>query len=175
MDESKTGLRESLSLLYKNYGGWRSLFRSEYFWVAVVLTGLSWRFGVDERWTDTAKAVLPTLAGFSIAAYAIFFAVMDERMRGALQKPAPELKNRSPLLILASSISHAVLIQIVALLFSVVFPAKPFNTVADLVCVAKILNLAFSFAGLFCTLYGIILVLAAVLSIFRVLEIRTRI
>lgn len=174
MDKSGTGLRESLRLLYRNYGGWRSLVQSEYFWLALVLSAACWRIGVDEKWADLAKSILPTLAGFSIAAYAIFFAVLDERARNALRAPAEELGNRSPLLILASSISHAVFIQILALLTAIVFPAKPFPYIS---CFGKIngaFSLLVSFGGLFLTVYGIVLVLAAVLSIFRILEIRTR-
>lgn len=174
MADGGTGLRESLQLLYRNYGGWRSLVKSEYFWLALVLSGACWRIGVDEKWTDLARSILPTLAGFSIAAYAIFFAVLDERARNALRAPAPELGNRSPLLILASSISHAVFIQISALLTAVVFPSKPLPYVRDLGVANDITNLVASFIGLFLTIYGVVLVLAAVLSIFRILEIRTR-
>jgi hypothetical protein len=174
MADDGTGLRESLNLLYRNYGGWRSLITSEYFWLSVVLSGACWRIGVDEKWADLAKSILPTLAGFSIAAYAIFFAVLDERARNALRAPAPELGNRSPLLILASSISHAVFIQICALLLAVVFPAKPFPFVLCFGEWNKAVNLIVSFSGLFLTVYGVVLVLAAVLSIFRIFEIRTR-
>lgn len=174
MDDGHTGLRESLALLYRNYGGIRSLLLSEYFWLASVLTLLSWRLGVNEAWTDIAKSILPTLAGFSIAAYALFFAVLDERARQALRAPAPELRNRSPLLILASSISHAVLIQVIALVVGICFPAKPFPSVSCWPNVGKAVNLVISFGGLFLMLYGIVLLLAAVLSIFRILEIRAR-
>lgn len=174
MDDGSTGLRESVVILYRNYGGYRSLFRSEYFWLAFFLTALSWRLIVNEQWAETARSVLPTLAGFSIAAYAIFFAVLDERARNALRAPAPELGNRSPLLILASSISHAVLVQIFALVLAIVFPAKPFPYVECLAQPSRALNLAVSAIGVFSTLYGVVLILAAVLSIFRILEIRTR-
>lgn len=174
MSDDGTGLRESLRLLYLNYGGWRSLVASEYFWLSIVLSAACWRIGVDEKWADLAKSILPTLAGFSIAAYAIFFAVLDERARNALRAPAPDLGNRSPLLILASSISHAVFVQICALLTAVVFPAKPFPFIPCLGVWNRAANLIVSFSGLFLTVYGVVLVLAAVLSIFRILDIRTR-
>lgn len=175
MADTGTGLRQSLRLLYRNYGGWHSLVTSEYFWLSLLLSGACWRIGVDEKWADTARSILPTLAGFSIAAYAIFFAVLDERARNALRAPSPDLGDRSPLLILASSISHAVFVQICALLCAVVFPAKPFPYVACFGDWNRAANLLVSFSGLFLTVYGVVLVLAAVLSIFRILEIRTRI
>ena len=175
MDDGHTGFRESLAILYRSYGGFRSLVVSEYFWLSILLPVLSWRLGVDEKWTDVARSILPTLAGFSVAAYALFFAVLDERARQALRAPAPELRNRSPLLILASSISHAVFVQVVALIIGVVFPAKPFPTPECWAALAVWLNFIISFAGLFLMLYGIVLLLAAVLSIFRILEIRSRV
>jgi hypothetical protein len=175
MDDGHTGLRESLAILYRSYGGFSSLVVSEYFWLALLLTGLSWRLGMDEKWAEMARSILPTLAGFSIAAYALFFAVLDERAREALRAPAPELRNRSPLLILASSITHAVFVQVVALITAVVFPAKPFPTLPCLSDLSHWVNHVVSFTGLFLMLYGIILILAAVLSVFRILEIRSRV
>ncbi len=174
MNNGHTGLRQSLGILYRSYGGFKSLAVSEYFWLAVILTALSWRIGVNEEWTDIARSVLPTLAGFSIAAYALFFAVLDERAREALRAPSAELDNRSPLLILASSISHAVFVQVTALIIAIVFPTKPFPVLNCFIDAASWANYVVSFLGLFLMVYGVVLILAAVLSIFRILEIRSR-
>jgi hypothetical protein len=162
-------------LLYKSYGGWAGLVKSEYFYLALILSALCWRLAANGTWADLAKSVLPTLSGFSIAAYAIFFAVLDERAREVLRAPAPKLDNRSPLLILASAISHAVVIQLLGIVVAVVFAAKPFPVFCQLHDQAQWLNWTVSAIGLFATMYGIALVLAAVLSIFRILEIRSRI
>jgi hypothetical protein len=169
---SSTGFLTNISALYKNYGGLQSLVRSAYFWISLIVSGLCWRFIPNEAWPDLAKDILPQLAGFSVAAYALFFAVLDERSRKALREPAEQLGGRSPLLILASSISHAVIVQIVAVLVALTYSSKPFPT-CD-VTLANSVNMTFGAIGLFLLIYGVTLVLAAVLSIFKILEIEAR-
>ncbi|MBR0555471.1 hypothetical protein J5J10_07235 [Ciceribacter sp. L1K23] len=117
---------------------------------------------------------MPTLAGFSIAAYALYFAVLGEGARKALSVPSPELGNRSPLLVLASTVSHAVIVQISALLISVVFRSKPFNVIKGMEREAEVFNIVVSSFGHFMFVYGIVLVLASVLSVFKVLEIQSK-
>lgn len=170
-----TALGSNLKLLYGSYGGLSGLLRSEYFYTGLILSALCWRLAANGTWADVAMSVLPTLSGFSIAAYAIFFTVLDDRARDVLRAPAPSLGNRSPLLILASAISHAVVVQISGILIAIVFAAKPFPVLCEWDFVASRVNWAVSAVGLFATMYGIVLVLAAILSIFRILEIRSRI
>ncbi len=170
-----TGFIENIRLVYRSYGGFRSLLFSGYMWTAVFFSVLSWRKAIEGTWTSTALSVLPTLAGFSIAAYAIFFSVLNEREREALSKPEPNLNGRAPLLVLASSVSHAVVVQILAILIAIVFESKP---APDIECIKKYLKIAempVSFAGLFITIYGILMVLASVLSIFRILTIKANV
>lgn len=175
MAKTATGLISNLRILYQSYGGMRGLIRSEYFYVALFFTAVCWRLATNDAWADLAKSVLPTLSGFSIAAYAIFFAVLDESTRGALRAPSPALGDRSPLLIIASAISHAVVVQITGLLLAIAFIAKPLPTLSCMAEIARLANAIYSATGLFLTMYGIVLILASILSIFRILEIRSRI
>jgi len=138
----------------------------------VLIAGLCWRFVPAQSWPDLAKDVLPQLAGFSVAAYALFFAVLDERTRNALRAPAEKLGGRSPLLILASSISHAVIVQVMAVLFALAYSSKPFPSCNAVT--AYWVNMIFGAIGLFMLIYGITLVLAAVLSIFKILELEAK-
>ena len=127
-----TSLIENIGVMYRNYGGLKSFLRSSYLWLAVVLTMISWRRVDDESWSASAQAILPNLAGFSVAAFAIIFAILDARARRALRAPAPSLGGRSPLLVLVSSVTHSVVVQILALLFAFSFAAKPFPTIAGI-------------------------------------------
>lgn len=170
MVKLRTGLAANLGSLYSSYGGVKSLFSSSYFWIAAILTALSWRSIGGATWANLAQAALPNLAGFSIAAFAILFAILDDRARLALRAPDPRLGDRSPLLILASSICHAVIVQIGAFLYSVVYTSKPFPIIDGLECAAKTVNLAGSTLGVFLVIYAVLLVMAAVLSIFKMLE-----
>lgn len=172
---SATGLISTLRLLYSNYGGWRGLFKSSYFYISVAIAALCWRLARDESWVDFAKVTLPVLAGFSVAAYAIFFAILDEKARVALLAPEPTLGNKSPLLVLASSISHAVVVQVLGLICALVYSAKPFPVVEGLSDWAVRVDYVLSSIGLFITAYALVLVVASILSIFRILEIRSRV
>lgn len=167
-----TGLIENLKIVYESYGRFSSFIRSGYTWIALAVTALSWRTAYDGTWVQLALPILPTLAGFSIAAYAVYFSVLTESERQALQKKDPKLGNRSPLLILASSVSHAVFVQVSGILLAIVFSAKPFPTIQGYGEWAKNTNIAISAVGLFLTIYGILLILASVLSIFRILHIK---
>lgn len=173
MSEFSTGLWGSLVSLYKSHGGWRSILVSGYFWLAVIVTAFCWPMIVDGDWMPFAQSALPTLAGFSIAAFAIIFAVLSERERKALSLPDDRLGGRSPFLILISAVGHAMVVQISALLFSLAFEAKPLpNLLVNID--DHFVNIGFSAFGFLLTIYGVILILASVLSIFRVLEIKAK-
>lgn len=174
MSALQTGMLRSLRLVYVSHGGLRAIFRSGYFWCSLTLTALCWPSVISESWKSAAMGSLPTLAGFSIAAYAILFAVLDERSRRALAAPEPDLDNRSPLLVIVGIVTHAVITQIITLLYAFCFDQKPLPML--ITCVnAKVVNAIFSGIGLFLFVYSVTLILASILTLFRVLEIRTRI
>ncbi|WP_422357467.1 hypothetical protein [Qipengyuania flava] len=173
MSEFSTGLWDSLISLYKSHGGWKSILASGYFWLAVVVCVFCWPTIVGGGWTSFAQSALPTLAGFSIAAFAIIFAVLSEGERKALSSPEERLGGRSPFLVLTSAIGHAMVTQMFALLYSLVFDAKPIPSISNFRH-ADAVNIGLSAIGLLLTVYGVVLVLASVLSIYRILEIKAR-
>ena len=174
MRGNSTGLWESLISLYKSHGGWRSILASGYFWLAVVVCVSCWPTVAEGSWTSFAQSALPTLAGFSIAAFAIIFAVLSEEERKALSRPDERLSGRSPFLILTSAIGHAMVTQMLALLYSLIFHAKPFPNMLNSKS-AEGINIGLSAVGFLLTVYGVVLVLASVLSIYRILEIKARV
>jgi preprotein translocase subunit SecE len=123
---------------------------------------------------------MPSLTGFTIAAFAIIFAILDEKMLHALT--ISDDFGGSPMAKIAAAIGHAVLIQVTALILAIAFKtvnleefieltASEMNKICwpsstFLVSANWIKNIG-SALGLFCTYYGVMLVLAAVLSIFR--------
>jgi hypothetical protein len=133
------------------------------------MTLLSWRVIVSGEWSEVAKSVLPNLTGFSIAAYALLFSVLDSEQRRALRQPSARIGGRSPLLVLASGITHAIIIQIAALIVAIIFWAKPFPYMRCTRILGDIVNTSFSSIGMFLTFYGIILIVAAALSLFKLM------
>jgi len=68
---------ENLQKLYRNYGGIKAVMTSWYFWVAAFLSVLSYEAIFDFSWVGITLSVLPSLTGFTIAAFAIIFAILD--------------------------------------------------------------------------------------------------
>ena len=59
------------------YGGWRAVFDSGYSYTAIMLTVVSAGLWTQANWWDISIAVLPSMMGFSIAAFALIIAVGD--------------------------------------------------------------------------------------------------
>lgn len=171
---------ENLRKLYSRYGGIKAIKTSSYFWVSVFLAALSYSSIAGYEWVDKAIGVMPSLTGFTIAAFAIIFAILDPRMLRKLL--ATDDSGQSPIASIAASIGHAVFIQVSAMIIaissSLVDISGVVEFVAKLICsigyspeifllTMEWLALSFSAAGLFFTYYGVMLVLAAILSIVR--------
>lgn len=164
-----SGLLPNLRHLYFEYGGLLSAVRSGYALVALACSCLAWRHIATEAWASMAVDALPSIIGFSIAAYALLFSLLDTESRKLLRSPSPALNGRSPLMALASAIPHALVIQTLGFLIAVIYQSKPFPTLPNWSTASQLTNWAISCVGLFLFLYGIILVLGASLSIFKLI------
>ncbi|WP_333685056.1 hypothetical protein [Pontibaca methylaminivorans] len=171
---------ENLRKLYSCYGGIKAIIKSSYFWVLVILAALSYKSITNYEWADKAVSVMPSLTGFTIAAFAIIFAILEPEILRKLT--ATDGDGHSPIASIAASIGHAVFIQVSAMIIAIssklVDITGLIEIVADWVfskgyspiiflCAMDWLALFFSAAGLFFTYYGVMLVLAAILSIVR--------
>ena len=175
MSDIKTNLFGNLRSLYQSYGGIRGVLRSAYFQIALVLTLICWRLPLTEQWATLSQSMLPTLAGFTIAAFAILFAVLDEKSRRSLMAPEQTLQGRSPFLMLGSSIAHAVVIQMVTVIYSVLYTSKPIPTPQCLDTAAAAVNYVLGLVGTLGLMYSLCLVPAAILSIFKIMELRAKV
>jgi hypothetical protein len=108
---------ENLRNLYRHYGGLTAVMTSWYFWVAAFLSALSYKSIFDFGWADLALSVMPSLTGFTIAAFAIIFAILDAELLKKLM--LPDGNGHSPISAIASSIGHAVFIQVSALILAI--------------------------------------------------------
>ncbi|WP_143529901.1 hypothetical protein [Salibaculum halophilum] len=102
-----------LKRLYSAYGGLNGLIKSGYFWVSFAIWLICVPSGQAWEWTSAAQSVLPSLTGFSIAAFAIVFAVLTPEQKIALLRIKDE--KDPPLVRLFSSITHATLVQVTAI------------------------------------------------------------
>ena len=118
-----------------------------------------------------ARSILPTLAGFSIAAYALIFSALSDSHKNILRKRQKALKGRAPLLIVSSTVIHATIVQAIGTLYSILYASKPFPTIPGMEYYANIANIMFSATGITILNYGIILVIGSVLTVFTMMEI----
>jgi hypothetical protein len=158
------------------YGGSKALLRSPYFHVSIVLLAITCRFWLVEKWWDQSLAVLPNLLGFSLAGFAMFLGVGDEKFR-ALLASKDEDENASPYLVLCSSFVHFILIQCLALLAAVIAKSLEFPTPFDNATASFInyISIPFRAAGYLLFLYAITSLLAATMSVFRICRIFERV
>ncbi len=171
---------ENLRKLYRRYGGIKAIVKSSYFWVSFILAALSYQSISNYEWADKALSVMPSLTGFTIAAFAIIFAILEPEMLRKLM--ATDGDGRSPIAEIATSIGHTVSVQVSAMIIAISSKLIDLTAVTEAVadwtcskgyspiiflCAMDWLALFFSGFGLFFTYYGVILVLAAILSIVR--------
>lgn len=159
--------------LYRYYGGFRALISSFFFWISILLTIGSRHLAVEgsEIWIKHSIAILPSLAGFTVASFALFFAVLDERQRKLLLTPIAEMDNKAPLIVLSTSAFHCLFIQISALMYAIMYSSKPFPSFGLDERTVFIINSVFSVLGLFLFLYGVILILSVLSALFRLFTI----
>lgn len=169
---------ENLSKLYNAHGGITKSIQSLYFWIAFILSIFSYYSVSDGIWVEIALQAFPSLTGFSIASFAVVFAILDPRQIEILSERKGEI--RSPLEAVVATFSHVVVIQVFALLFAMITKVYSVSGAldflsgisfgADIEMVLFFARMSVMCIGHFLTFYGLILVLAAILSLFRLVS-----
>jgi hypothetical protein len=168
----KTGQTVPLNSGYwKHYGGLLGLVKSPYFWVALVLTPFLDGLASTKDWTDTCISILPSTAGFSLGAYAIFLAVGNE---GYIRSAAEfKTKNTTLYFRFTSTFTHFIIVQAIGLIFALIGKSA-YQGSAHLEWLASFLTpyqlcLAkqfLPFFGVFFLMYAALLLVGAAKSLF---------
>ncbi|MBB3804275.1 hypothetical protein FHR51_000386 [Xanthomonas arboricola] len=153
------------------YGGWVSLIRSPYLAMAMLMTAVAYKVWMASDWWQMPQAILPNMLGFSLAGYAIFLSFGSDSFRGFLSKV--EVGGSSAFVKLTTTFMHFVMLQIVALLYSLVagFLAKILVPVDfPLAFLLPVLQMLFWAIGFMLFCYALTSTLASVIAIFRVVR-----
>lgn len=166
---------ENLKLLYSAYGGLAELARSGYFKIAVFLAVVSYCDVWNQKWVYLSGSILPTLAGFTIAAFALVFAATPDHVKLKLARPTSN--KHSAISRVSAKIVHAVIVQALSIVISVFFQTfdgtNILNWVEECDCAPgfssfySLLRFSASSLGLFLFYYGCCLVFASALTTFR--------
>jgi hypothetical protein len=154
---------------------------SPYSHFALVVTLICAGAWLSTSWSDLPLAVLPSLLGFSLAAYALLLAFGDDQFRSFLALPSsdPQKANDPALLLKVSAIFlHFLVIQIAALTLAIIGHAHPSVTFglafgawigADVFQSFwfHVARNAFAFVGFFTFILSIATALAAALNIYH--------
>jgi len=175
---------ENFSELYRHHGGLKSILKSGYFWTSLGLTLVSIPSASNSEWSEKTLIIMPALTGFTIAALAILFLVIDLILDAdkKMLLMALDSQGKSPVTMLAARIGHALVVQVFAIIIALLFE---FYSSTEIILALEILkvgapkwSLAYfdlatcavsllSFLGVLSTYYGVLLVLATTLAIAR--------
>lgn len=151
----------SVQQYWKVYGGIWSLLRSAYFWLAIVfsLLGVDIWWVSDEkttpRWLNFSLDVTPSVLGFSLGGMAILLAFSTDRFLYAIKQGG---KEDSYFMKVMASFFHLAIVQVVGLLAAIfcVPVVIPY-------CIYAII----SFIGFFATVYGLLLIISTVATLWH--------
>lgn len=107
-------VKEIFAHYWRTYGGWAALLKSSYFHVAILLLIPTCNFWLNEKWWDQSILVLPNMLGFSLAGFAMFLGLGDEKFKTMLTETGEE-EPISLYVTLCASFVHFILIQLLAL------------------------------------------------------------
>lgn len=182
MDNLGSNFVKNFSLMLKSSGGFKVFLDSGYTAFSLVVTFLLWRKIVDGTWPELAFQLLPAMIGFSFASFALYFAVLGDEGQRKLLVREDKLGGMSVLVVLCSSIVRAVAVQLCALFIAMIYEANPFRLIVsrillndpEWIAFFHALGYAISAIGCFMLVHSLILILAATLSLLRIVEIKSR-
>lgn len=170
LNDIRSSYRGTLSLwsaYWVIYGGWRAIFTSLYFALAVVVSGVCFFLWSKPGWWDIVISAVPTMLGFTLAGLAVFLG-MDSKFSSVIA--GGEDDEASPFLQLIASFVHFVVVQVVALVCALLAKSTFFyiEGLPDwYYSVTAIGRPMIWFLGFSVFIYAVFSMLAATFTIFR--------
>ncbi len=161
------GVRNIWKEYWALYGGFRALFSSTYFFVALFITVVNFGAWIVSGWWDVVISAAPTILGFTLAGLAVFLG-MDTGFSKFMARA--EEGKKSPFMILVSAFVHFIVVQCAALLYSLTMKSLSFTLEGMPAWYYQLVffgNRVFWFLGYFLFVYAIVLIFSATFAIFR--------
>lgn len=165
---------------WKPYGGSRSIIRSMYFWVAVVITALSFSIWNKAGWWDDVISFSANLLSFSLAAYAMILAFGNESFLRLLSKPSED--GNYTLKKISAVFFHFIFVQTIGILLAFIAKARIVSSLPEewlqtacaifpeIETLRPIIGTLFWGAAYLCFVYAVCLALAAAISVSRMTQ-----
>lgn len=160
---------------WRDYGGLKELFLSPFFHLSIVSSILYALGVVTFSWREFVLSSLPTILGFSLAAYAITFSLMGSAIHRALSVAIDDRQGISLKNIVNSTFFHVLVVQVFSLIYAILSKG---SLIANFIKEATssdhhtsdVVN-RFYFAGdvfgFFLTTYSVTLLLTVGIAMFR--------
>ncbi|MEX9950476.1 hypothetical protein AB7X11_18420 [Providencia alcalifaciens] len=148
------------------YGGFSALFKSSYFYLALIFTAILYPAWSKSGWWGDILSLLPNLLGFSLGGLAILLAVGDDGFKKLIAGSGNN-SNPSPYMAACTAFVHFIFLQIIAILIALL--AKTYGTILPGLWYKPVL-LMLSYFGYFIFIYSVFCTLAAVFAVFRVAD-----
>lgn len=164
------GVAEIFSRYWNSYGGMSALVSSPYLHISLLLTILTFGYWSDNDWWMQSLSVLPTLMGFTLGGFAIFLSLGSESFRALMARAdGDESTDKSPYMVVISSFVHFVLMQMFAIITSIVANAASYTSlpffIPEKINQLFIILIGIWGYGLF--IYSLLLAISVCLSIYR--------
>lgn len=112
------------------YGGWKALFCSPYFHIALLITAGAHHFWMNEPWWDVSISILPNIIGFALGGYAIWLGFGDDKFSQIISNPGKD-RGISSYLEVSATFAHFIVIQITGLVIALLAKATSFDLLPD--------------------------------------------
>ncbi|MBM2721249.1 hypothetical protein IPC1347_29755 [Pseudomonas aeruginosa] len=161
------GVRKIWGKYWDGYGGFRALFSSFYFYLALFLTLINYGAWSEPGWWDTVISSIPTILGFTLAGFAVFLG-MDSGFSRFMAKRSKV--SVSPFMSLVSAFVHFIVMQAIALIFALTLKSLHFSIAGLPQWYYQAVywgNRFFWFLAYLAFMYSVVLVFSATFAIFR--------
>jgi len=159
------------SRYWNAYGGVEALLESPYLHISVALLVITSHYWIFGKWWEQPLAIIPNLLGFSLGGLALFVGFSEKEFQSLLATTKKDEKV-SMLLGVCSKYIHFIVVQILSLFAAIIGKSLDFSYdwPPGLIIAVSGGAILFSGIGYLIFLYAISSMLAAAMSIFRVIS-----
>lgn len=164
------GVADIFRRYWKSYGGLSALVSSPYLHVSILITILTFGYWSDNDWWVQSLRVLPSLMGFTLGGFAIFLSLGSEDFRSIMARADKgESTDKSPYMVVISSFVHFVLIQMLAIVTSIIANAASYTSLPFFISSSwnDIFILLIGLFGYGLFIYSLLLATSVCMAIYR--------
>ena len=164
------GVADIFKRYWRSYGGFTAFIASPYLHISIVFAFLTVGYWSDNSWWSQSLLILPSLLGFTLGGFAVFLSLGSEDFRSLMAQPDEgETTDESPYMTVIGSFVHFVLIQMIAILVSILANAASYTKRPCFLSedINLILNYIVGFTGYGLFLYSLLLALSVCFAIYR--------